>query len=102
MAEKHWIVQLDGKSRILIFLHTNGPRVISFAVVLVSVLDGKESCITRYDTAHGQAHRDVLGMKGGLLEKQWLLDLTSNEAFDYALSDIKENYDNYITAYKKH
>ena len=25
-----------------------------------------------------------------------------NEAFDYALSDIRENYDNYITDYKKH
>lgn len=101
MPEKNWMVYLDDDCHILIFLQTNGPLVIGFAVVLVATIDGEPVCITRYDTAHRQAHRDVLGRKSGLMEKEWLVDLTFNEAFDYALNDIKENYGDYIKDFKK-
>ena len=96
MAKKNWTIYLDTDCQILISLETNGPTVIGFAVVLVAAIDGKQVCITRYDTAHGQAHRDVLGRKSGLMVKEWLLDLTFNDAFDYAIQKIKENYENYI------
>jgi len=82
MPERNWTIYLDADCYILIFLNTNGPDVTGFAVVLVANIDGEAVCITRYDTAHGQAHRDVLGRKSGLMEKEWLLDLTFNEAFD--------------------
>jgi hypothetical protein len=96
MPEKNWTIYLDDDCYILIFLDTNGPIVIGFAVVLVAMIDGEQVCVTRYDTAQGQAHRDVIGRKSGLLEKEWLLDLTFNEAFDYAIDKIKRNYGNYI------
>lgn len=96
MPEKTWLIHLDPDARILVFLHTRGPIVLGFAVVLVVHIDGDEICATRYDTAHGQAHRDVIGRKAGLIEKQWLLDLTRNEAFEYALNDLRENYGAYI------
>ncbi len=96
MPEKNWTIYLDDDAYILIFLQTNGPIVTGFAVVLVAMVDGQQVCVTRYDTAHGQAHRDVLGRKSGLIEKEWLVDLTFNEAFDYAINTIKRNYGNYI------
>jgi len=102
MPEKNWIIQLDETKRILVFLHTAGPRVFAFAVVLVAVVDGEEVCVTRYDTSHGQAHRDVIGIQSGLLEKHWLLDLTTKEAFEYAIKDIKENHGDYIQFYLNH
>lgn len=34
------------------------------------VLVYEDECITRYDTAHGFANRDVLGRKSGLIEKR--------------------------------
>ena len=96
MPEKNWTIHLDDDCSILIFLQTDGPLVIGFAVVLVAKVDGEFVCVTRYDTAHGQAHRDVLGRKSGLMEKEWLVDLTFNEAFDYAIAKVKESYGNYI------
>ena len=69
--------------------------------MLIATINGRPVCVTRYDTAHGQAHRDVLGKSSGLLEKQWLLELTFNEAFDYALGDLKKNYADYIQDFLK-
>ncbi|NBB80173.1 MAG: hypothetical protein GVY36_12135 [Verrucomicrobia bacterium] len=96
MPEKNWKIYLNDERYVLLFLQTNGALVIGFAVVLVAIIDGELTCVTRYDTAHGQAHRDVLGRKSGLMEKEWLLDLTFNDAFDYAIDKIKRNHDNYL------
>lgn len=90
------------ESQILVFLETRDGQICSFAVVLVAFIDGVETCITRYDTAHGQAHRDVLGKRSGLIEKDWLLNLTTKEAFEYALVDLKENHERYIESYVSH
>ena len=49
--------------------------ILSFAVVLMA-LDGEVWVdIARFDTSHGQAHRDVLGKKQGLLHKYGIVTL---------------------------
>ena len=65
-------------------------------------IDGREVCITRYDTAHRQPHRDVLGRRAGLIEKQWMAICTNSEAFAYAVNDLKANYEEHIGFYLQH
>jgi len=99
VPDRGWTIHLADGSRILVELHTRGSRTEAFAVVLVSEIDGAEVCITRYDTAHDQPHRDVLGRRGGLIEKEWLLMSHKSGAFDYALKDVGANYERYIEYY---
>jgi hypothetical protein len=36
-----------------------------------------------------------------VIEKYWLDDMEFDEALTYAIDDFKENYENYIAAWKK-
>ena len=67
-----------------------------FAVALV--YEGE--CIVRYDTAHGFAHLDFLGRKSGLIEKRSCETLTTREAFQYAINDLKTNCRQHLAFYR--
>lgn len=80
-------------------LNTLRGEIVSFSVVLVK----DEQCITRYDTAHGYAHRDVLGRKSDSPIDKVLYDtLTLKEVFNHANKDLSENYAKYYEYYKSH
>jgi hypothetical protein len=49
--------------------------------------------VQRSDTAHGCPHQDILGKKGGLLQKVWYDDLISKEVFTLAISTFKSNHE---------
>jgi len=102
VAENTWSVPLEQDTSISVFLATRRGRVIAFAVVLLAQIDGRTLCVARYDTAHGCAHRDILGRWSGLLKKEWLVDLTPNDAFHYALKDLRENYEHHIAFFLAH
>jgi hypothetical protein len=57
--------------------------------------------VARYDTAHGTPHRDILSKSNSVIEKYWLDNMEFDEALTYAIDDFKENYENYIAAWKK-
>lgn len=100
MPEKEWEIHLPDGSRIIVRIDRNGQEVKGFSVVLVAMIDDSETCVTRYDTAHGHSHRDVIGRNGGLIEKQWLLSFNDKEAFEYAIKDLKENLKTTSTSLK--
>ena len=102
VPEKKWSLPLADSAWILVYLQTQNGRVTSFAVVLVAEIEGKHICVTRYDTAHGFAHRDVLGLQSGLIEKEWLFHLTTDQAFNYAYHDIRNHYETYIEYFHAH
>jgi hypothetical protein len=102
MPGKEWQFSLGERFRMLVFLNTRDGKVLSFAVVLVGEIEGKDVCVTRYDTAHGLAHRDVLGLRSGLIEKEWLFHLTTDQAFNYAYQDIRKHYETYIEYFQAH
>jgi hypothetical protein len=56
---REWTKYLPDGFTIQVFLKTFLGQIVSFSVVLLK--DGE--CITRYDTMHGFAHRDVMGRK---------------------------------------
>jgi hypothetical protein len=68
MPFKEGMIEL-GDARIYVWRFTEAGELVSFAVVLLALalIDREWGCITRYDCAHGFAHRDVIGRASGLL-----------------------------------
>lgn len=81
---------------------TDEGNVTRFRVILFATIAETTHCVTRYDTAHGYAHRDVLGLKEGLRGKLACHTVTHNDAFHYAIHDIKQNFETYLTDFLAH
>jgi len=88
MPLKRWIQYLPDGFDLRILRQTEHGKLIAFSVALV--YEGE--CIARYDTAHGFAHRDVLGRKTALIEKRTCENLSNEEAFQHAIIDLKTNF----------
>jgi len=98
MPLKGWIQYLPDGFDLRVLRQTDHGRLTAFSVVLVY----EDECIRRYDTAHGFAHRDILGRKSGLIEKQPCESLANEEAFHNAINDLKTNYRAYLGFYLTH
>jgi hypothetical protein len=93
MPEKGWIQFLSDRVDMLIRRESEEGTIVRFAVVLR--YDG--TCVTRYDTAHGQAHRDLLGEKNGWIKSvSCPPEMSYNQAFNFALRDFEANHEKYI------
>lgn len=101
MPDREWMIHI-GDFWISIRRRTEGGGVKSFAVVLFVIHEEAIMCVTRYDTAHGYPHRDVLGLTEGLRGKLRTSNLNYNEAFSYAIRDIKENAEIYLADFLAH
>ena len=101
MPLKQWIIEL-GDARIFVSRVTRRGRVESFAVVLLAWTGEEWECTTRYDCAHGFAHRDVLGRRAGLLYKVSFEGLTHVAIFRHALRDFQKNHAALIAFYRAH
>lgn len=101
MPEKSYTIWLSDVCFINVHFETFNGRVVMF-VVRLSLADGqKVRSIARYDTAHGCPHLDMVDGKGRLLEKRWLLGMSLEEALQSAITDFRNNYENYIEEFKK-
>jgi predicted glycosyl hydrolase (DUF1957 family) len=88
MPYKEWVEYLPDGFSIVVRLTAKRGKITEFAVVLVY----DEECISRYDTADGAPHKDVLGKKHGLIRKEWYENVSANKAFNNAIKDFKTNY----------
>ena len=102
MPEKRWNFSPREGVRVHVRVETTHGQVNAFAVVLVADIGGIPVCVSRYDTAHGQPHQDVLGRRQGLIRKDWLMDLTLKQALDYAIYDLRNNYEKCLEAFLSH
>ena len=75
-------------------------QVLSFVIRLMARTENGDQCVARYDTAHGQAHRDIVSPSGRLLQKDWLIDMSFAEAANYAIHDFKDNHEAYFRQFK--
>ncbi len=101
MPEKDFIEWLE-VGFINVWRYSHRGRVTKFRVVFLAEINGRLECITRYDTAHGHAHRDVLGLNEGLRGKLPMPTVTFNEAFDYARRDLRKNARIYLEDFLAH
>lgn len=99
IREREWIKHLPDGFVIYFYLKTHLGELLSFTAALLK--DGE--CITRYDNAHGFAHRDVRGRKAAdTITKQTYSGLTSKEVLHYANQDLTENYAKHYEYYQSH
>ena len=101
MPEKEWTVAF-GEFALIVRRTTVRGDMSDFAVVLLAHISGEWTNITRYDTAHGTPHRDILGANQGLRFKRWMDDIQFSEAFDYAIRDCTENAEAYLADFLSH
>lgn len=99
MPEKQFEIPLSREVFILVSWVREGGRVLTFRILLLMEHEGECRCVARYDTAHGFAHLDILGMRKGLLAKRPLLGQSYSEAIEYAIRDFKENWKDYVRSY---
>lgn len=99
IRKSDWTEYLPDGFVMQVYMNTLLSRIVSFSVVLIK----DDECITRYDTAHGFAHRDVLGRKSASsLYKIPYDTLTLEEAFRHARQDLPQNYAKYYAYYEAH
>jgi hypothetical protein len=101
MPQKDYVNWLAEEIFLAVDYETHAGRVVSFVVLLMIQHGESIYNVARYDTAHGTPHRDILSKSNSVIEKYWLDNMEFDEALTYAIDDFKENYENYITAWKK-
>jgi len=68
MPDKEFTQWLDC-GHIFAWRDIQNGRIVSLVVLLIAEIAGREHCVARYDTAHGAAHRDILGIKKDFLKR---------------------------------
>ena len=96
---KEFEIPLNGGFYLLVRIESWHGRVSGFVVLLLRT-GVPDTNVARYDTAHGQPHRDLLGKRTGLLRKDWLEGMSLREALKYAIDDLKSNYESYDQIYE--
>ena len=99
VRQRDWVKYLPDDFTIYFSLKTLLGQVVSFSVVLIK----NDECISRYDTAHGFAHRDILGRKSpSPIAKELYDHMTLKEVFNHADEDFSENYAAHHEYYGSH
>jgi hypothetical protein len=70
-------------------------EVVSFVVRLMACDPAGDRILSRFDTAHGIAHHDLLTPSGNLREKDWLSHFTFNDALQHAINHFKAHHEDY-------
>jgi hypothetical protein len=100
-VEKDYVIYLDtyNLNRIRVFGITERRNVKAIMCQYETLMNNRWIAIIRYDCSHGQLfHRDVM-MPNGEKEKQFLEIEPLNEAFNYAIQDIKNKWQFYLKRY---
>jgi len=69
-------------------------KIVFFRIQYETRIDEQWHPVVRYDTAHGFAHRDLLGIDGSVV-KTPLFNQDFNDALTFAESDLKTNWEHY-------
>jgi hypothetical protein len=79
-------------------LTTERGVVVDFTVQYEAWIDGVHRPVVRYDTAHGTAHRDLLGPEGDVIAKRWMPG-PFDKAFNDALDEIQQEWPEFREAF---
>jgi hypothetical protein len=74
-------------------------RILRFVVQLESLIDRVWTPIVRYDNAHQFVRRDDLKPDGSQLKTPPMAFANNEDAFNFALQDLRANYRFYIQRY---
>jgi hypothetical protein len=84
--------QLSTGDVIRVRLDVDRGQVTDFTLQLETFVDERWRPVVRYDSAHGQPHRDLLDWEGRVIDKFWLAPtMTNKQAVRYAEQDLSDN-----------
>ncbi len=95
MGHESFIIWINDRRYIAVEFTTVQGEVVSFVVRLMACSADGDRILSRFDTAHGTAHHDLLTEHGNLREKRWMADLSFNQALDYAINHFKAHHEDY-------
>lgn len=80
---------------------TNGNVILAFMVQYETYIGDQQRTVVRYDTSHGEVHRDDYALSGKQIRKHWLGVKAPpfNDAYTAAMDDIQRNRRDYYRAF---
>ena len=102
MSEKEFLIYLDeGQENRYGYWHrwVQG-EIVEFRIQYEAFIAGRWHPIVRYDSAHGQPHRDVLHPSGPEM-KEWYRGYRNAEVLSIGQRDIVANWPGYRALYEK-
>jgi len=103
MGEREFLIYLDPGERQNRYRHHHvweGNQILEFRIQFEALIDGEWHPIVRYDTAHGQPHRDLIHADGSET-KEWFDIYTVAEVLTIGQRDIMENWPAYRKQFEK-
>lgn len=95
MSEQQYENFLDDDNYIYLYFRTERKRIKNFVVKLRCRFRGVWYEVVRYDSGHNVPHKDILMPDGTVVRKVWYRYMNNNQALDFALDEIKEQYEFY-------
>ena len=95
MGHEAFIVWLSGRRYLAVAFTTVHGDVVSFVVRLMTCDADGDRILSRFDTAHGVAHQDLLARAGHLRQKIWFSHLSLKDALDHAIDHFKTHHEDY-------
>jgi hypothetical protein len=68
-------------------------RVLDFTVIYLATVGDRVYPVMRYDTAHGDPHRDTLDWDGHVVEKHWMPGMFYALALNNAIREVKTTWE---------
>ncbi|HEY4688840.1 MAG TPA: hypothetical protein VIK33_05985 [Anaerolineae bacterium] len=102
MGEKLFVIYLD-EARQNRYRHRHNwerGQVTEFQIQYEAFIAGRWYSVVRYDSAHGQPHRDTL-RPDGTQTKDWFPGYSNAEVLTIGQRDIRENWPKYRAQYEK-
>ena len=103
MGEREFLIYLDPERRLCRYRHYHASerkQIVEFRIQLEILVNGEWIPVVRYDTAHGQPHRDILHPNGEQT-KDWFEGYSMAEVLTIGKNDIMENWPAYRDRFMK-
>ena len=71
-------------------------HVIDFTVLYLTTIGDVLFPVMRYDTAHGDPHRDTLEWDGHVIDKYWMPRTPRGVALDEAIREVKSAWESML------
>jgi len=93
MPERRYEKYIDDENEIYVYFKTEKGIVVSFTVQLKCRIEGNWYEVVRYDSGHDVPHKDIILPDGSVGRKIWYRYLNNNQALDFAIDEITEQYE---------
>ncbi len=95
MGHRSFVIWINEHRYITVKFSTVQGDVVSFVVLLMACRSDGDRILSRFDTAHGIAHQDLLTPSGNLREKHWFPHENFDEALNQAIHHFKTRHEDY-------